>query len=383
MKFCGSLAIVALSMSAFAADIGIVEEIVAKVNGDIITRSELDRSRKQMEAELRQRGAAADALQKELADHEKQLLSDRIDQLLLVQKGKEMNINVDPEVSKYLAQIQVEAHIADPDKFAQYIHEQTGQPFEDYKNDIRNSMLTRRVVNQEVGSRINVPKAEVKKYYDEHKGEFVRQDTVFLRELLVSTDGKDPKGIAAAQKKATDLVARARKGEKFTELVRDNSDAASKAQGGELGGFKPGELDKQIEAIVFKQERGYVTDPIRVEKGFLILKVEEKYKAGQAAFEEVEPEVMEKLYMPRMQPAVREYLTRLRQEAFLEIKPGYVDIFAAPDKDTTWIDPAQLKPETVTKEEVANRKRKKRLLGVPVPGTTTGGGGKPGSSKSR
>jgi peptidyl-prolyl cis-trans isomerase SurA len=99
--------------------------------------------------------------------------------------------------------------------------------------------------------------------------------------------------------------------------------------------------------------------------------VEERFKAGQAPFEEVENEVMEKLYMPRMQPAVREYLTKLRQEAFLEIKPGYVDSDAAPGKNTAWTDPAQLKPETTTKEEVANRKRKKRVLGmVPIPGTT-------------
>ena len=117
--------------------------------------------------------------------------------------------------------------------------------------------------------------------------------------------------------------------------------------------------------------------------GFLILKVEEQHKAGQAEFEEVENEVMEKLYMPRMQPAVREYLTKLRQEAFLEIKPGYVDTDAAPGKDTRWQDPAQLKPETVTKEEVAEPGRKKRCLGLsrfPAPSEQSA---KPGSSKSK
>jgi parvulin-like peptidyl-prolyl isomerase len=336
-----------------------------------VTRSELDRSRTQIEAELRQKGVAGPELEKQLAERYKGVLSERIDQLLLVQKGKEMNVNVDPEVSKYMAQLQLESKLADQEKFQQWIREQTGQPYEDFKSDVRNGMLTRRVINQEVGSRINVPPAELRKYYEEHKKEFVRQEQVFLREILVSTDGKDAKGIAAAEVKAKALAARAKKGEKFGELARDNSDAATGKQMGELGAFKRGELDKKFEDIVFKEERGFVTDPIRVANGFLILKLEERFKEGQAPFEEVENEVQEKLYMPRMQPAVREYLTKLRQEAFLEIKPGYVDNDAAPGKVTTWTDPAQLKPETTTKEEVANRKRKKKVLGVvPIPGTS-------------
>ena len=112
--------------------------------------------------------------------------------------------------------------------------------------------------------------------------------------------------------------------------------------------------------------------------------MDDKHNEGQAEFEDVENEVMERLYMPRMEPAVRKYLTTLREQAFLEIKPGYEDAFAAAGKDTRWQDPAQLKPETVTKEEVQSKGRRKRLLGMmPIPGTSTTGGGKPGSSKSK
>jgi peptidyl-prolyl cis-trans isomerase SurA len=371
MKFCGICILLSLCTPLFAADIALVEEIIAKVNGDIVTRSEIERGRKQIEAELRQKGVAGPEFEKQLTDRAKSVLSERIDQLLLVQKGREMNINVDPEVSKYIAQLQLESKIADQEKFQAYVREQSGQPYEDFRNDIRNGILTRRVINQEVSGRLNIPRADVQKYYEEHKSEFIREEQVFLREILVSTEGKDAKGVAAAEAKAKTLSTRAKKGEKFGELARDNSDAATGKQMGELGAFKRGQLDKKIEEIVFKEDRGFVTDPIRIAAGYLILKVEERFKAGQAPFEEVENEVMEKLYMPRMQPAVREYLTKLRQEAFLEIKPGYVDSDAAPGKNTAWTDPAQLKPETTTKEEVANRKRKKRVLGmVPIPGTT-------------
>lgn len=386
MKLSSLALSVALCVPALAADTppSTVEEIIAKVNGDIITRSEMDRSRAQIEAQLRQRGANPVEIQREIEERSKHILRERIDQMLLAQKGREMSVNVDPEVSKYIADIQRQTGIADPEKFQDFVREQTGQSFEDYKADIKNGMLTQRVVRQEVGGRINIPRAELEKYYNEHKAEFMREDQVFLREIFLSTDGKSEAEVAAIEKKARDLVARARKGERFGDLARDNSDAGTAKEYGQLPPFKlgKGELLKQIEDLVVNQERGYVSDPIKLEKGLLIVRVDERHKAGQASFEEVENQVMEKLYMPRMEPAVREYLTKLRQEAFLEIKPGYEDTAAAPGKVTAWTDPAQLKPETVTREEVESQTRRRRLLWlVPIPGTKTATKGGTSSSK--
>jgi parvulin-like peptidyl-prolyl isomerase len=365
-----------------AAEIGLVEEIIAKVNGDIITRGELDRSRKQIEADLRERRMTGPQLQQAMDEASKHVLRDRIDQLLLQQKGKELNINLDAEVTKYIADLQRRANIADPEKFQQYVREQTGMTFEDFKSETKNGMMTQRVVRQEVASRINVKKEELRKYYDEHKAEFVREERIFLREILVSTEGKDDAAVAAAEKKAKDLAARAARGEKFPELAQANSDAVTAQSGGEMPGFKKGELRTDIEELVWDKPKGFVTPPVKVPNGFLILKVDEHQKAGQADFEEVENEIMDKVFTPRMQPAVREYLTKLREQAFLEIKPGYLDSGAAAGKDTTWTDPAQLKPETVTKEEVANQTRRRRLLWmVPIPGTSTTNKSKSSSSR--
>lgn len=371
MKFLRFLLVTGVvSVSAAAADAVLVDEIIAKVNGEIITRSELERTRRQMEGELKQHGATGAQLKQALEERERDLLRDRIDQMLLVQRAKQMDINVDAEVSKYLAEVQLRTKIAEPEKFHDFIRQQLGMPYEDYRSEIRNSMMTQRVIRQEVGDRIRPPRSDLEKYYNEHKDEFVREERIFLREILVSTEGKDAAGVAAAEKKAKDLVARARKGERFGELARDNSDAESAEQMGELPGWEKGQLDKELEAIVWDQERGYVTDPIHRPNGFLILRVEEHHKAGLAPFEEVENEIMEKLYMPLFQPRVREFLTRLRTEAFLEIREGYVDTSAAPGKDTSWSDPAELRPETVTKEEVLNQPRRKRLLWlIPIPGT--------------
>ena len=362
---------VVVSLAAPATEPVLVEEIIAKVNGDIITRSELDRDRKILETELKARGAQGVQLQQQVNERSADILRERIDGMLLVQKGKEMGISVESEVSRQLADMQLKSSITDTEKFQSWVREQTGMSFEDYKSEMRNYFLRQRVLRELVGRNITIPRADLEKYYKEHQNDFVREEQVFLRELFLSTEGKSDGEVPAIEKKAKDLVARARKGERFTDLVQKNSESQTKDQYGELGGFKRSDLDKQIVDLVWNQDRGYVTDPIRRGNGFLILRVDEKHKAGQASFEEVENEIMERLYMPKFQPGVRTLLTELRQDAFLEIKPGYQDTGAAPGKNTAWTDPAQLKPETVTKEEVANRARRRRLLGMlPIPGTS-------------
>lgn len=371
----GSCILLVLTGAAlYAADALIVEEIIAKVNGDIVTKTEVERGRRQIEADLRQQKLSGGQFDSAYKEREVNVLRDRIDELLLVQRGKELNISVDSEVSKQLADIQKNVKIADPEKFQQFVREQIGMPYEDYKSEMRNGMLRERVIRQEVGGQINVPRAEIQKYYEDHKEEFMREERIFLAEIFLSTQGKDANAAAAVEKKAKDLAARARKGEKFDELARDNSESQTAQNGGELGGWKRGELSKEVEAMVFDQERNFVTDPVKRPDGFLILKVIQKHQRGQATFEEVESEIQNRLFMPLFQPKIREYLTGLRQTAFLEIKPGWNDAGAAAGKDTTWKDPAQLKPETVTKEEVAARPRHKKLLWmVPIPGTKSGG----------
>lgn len=352
----------AVLAGAEASDVRIVEQIVAKVNGDIITRGELEKTRLTMEQEIKQQNVPAANREQLLKEREADALRDQIDQLLLVQKGKLLDINVEAEVTKEMADIQVQNKISDPDKFHQWVQEQAGMPYEDVRLQMKNRYLTQRVIRQEVGGKITIPKSELLKYYTDHKDEFIRKEEVFLREILISSVGKTPEQVAAAEKRAKDILARAKKGEKFPELARDTSDADSAKNFGEIGWYKKADLTPELQ-VLFTHDRGYITDVMRVPNGFLIFKLEEKHAAGLAPFEEVENEITEKLYVPRMQPKVREYLTRLRQDAFLEIRAGYVDSGAAPGKDTGWKDPAQLKPETTTKEEVAARKRK-RLLGI-------------------
>ncbi len=375
----------ALPMAA-AADIRVVEEIAAKVNGDIVTRGELDEQRRELEMFLRQeRHLAGIELTTAEQEQSKNFLRDKIDQLLMVQKAKDLNLSVDGEVAKRLAEMQVMAKITDPEKFHDFVRDNAGIPFEEYKQRMTNDFLVHRLIGQEIGARIAIPEPELRKYYDAHQADFVRKAQVFLSQILISTEGKTPEQAAAAEAKAKDVSARARKGEKFTDLVAAYSDDKETANsGGQLPPREKGMSLPQIEEFLFKEKKGSVSDPIKIPTGFVILRIDERYEAGQASFDEVKEQIQETLSAPQIETKVRTYLTKLRQEAFLEVKDGYVDTGAAPGKDTHWHDIAQLKPQTTTKEEVAaTHKRHKHVLFVPIPGTTATKGTTPNIDTSK
>lgn len=361
----------ALCTGTFAADVQVVDQIIAKVNGDIVAQDELERTAREMREELRVQGASGSQLEDELETRRKDILRERIDQLLLAQKAKELNINVDSQLTKFLTNVQRQSGLTDTEKFHDYVRQNAGISYEDYVAETKNQMLTREVISSEVARHINITDKEIQAYYDAHKNDFNREEKVYLSEILVSTQNKDAAGLTAAEKKAKLLADQASRGERFSDLARDNSDAATAKAGGVLGGYKKGDLAKDFEDAVWNLPKGGVSKPIKIAAGWEILKVDDHTKAGLETVEEAKPEIENVLYGPKMQPKVREYLTQLRKAAFLQIKPGYVDTGAAPGQDTKWADPVQLKPETVTKAEVEQKTRRKRLLGLPIPGTTT------------
>ena len=306
----------------------VVEEIIARVNNEIITRSELDKARAAAEEDARQEcsGKCTDQqLRAAIDDRQKHALRDLIDQSLLVQRGKDMGLNVEPDVIKQLDQIRQKNNLASMDDLEQAVSKQ-GLEWEDFKNNIRNGILTQRVISSEVGSHINIGKEEVSKYYEEHKKDFVRPEEVALREIEVSTEGKKDDELPALKKKAEEAVKRVKDGEDFAQIAKRYSDGATKNQGGYLGVYKRGELSKPLEDIVFKMKRNELTDVMDTKQGYLILQVLEHYDEGQQPLNKVENEIMERLYSERMQPALREYLKTLREQSYVVIKPGYQEI---------------------------------------------------------
>jgi len=306
----------------------VVEEIIARVNNEIITQSEYEKAKVAAADEAKQdcQGhCTPEQLQIAIEDRQKNALRDLIDQSLLVQRGKDMGLSVEPDVIKKLDQIRIQNNINSMEDLEKAVSAQ-GVNWEDFKNNIRNGVLTQRVISSEVGSHITIGHDEIEKYYNEHKSEFVRPEQVALRSIEINTEKKSPEEIVELKKKAEATLKRIKDGEDFGEMAKRFSDGSTAKQGGFLGIYKRGELSKELEDVVFKMRKNDITDVMDTKQGFLILQVLEHYDEGEQTLAKVEPEITDKLYTARMEPAMREYVKTLREQSYVVIKPGFQDM---------------------------------------------------------
>jgi peptidyl-prolyl cis-trans isomerase SurA len=318
----------------------VVEEIIVRINNSIISLSDLKRSQEQLAAELSKRDPNTPA---ENQPKEQDLLRDLIDSKLLAQKADELGINADTDVIKRLDDLRKQMHaesMEDLEKAAQA----QGVSFEEFKQNMKETILTQKVIQQEVGAHLSVTQQEIQDFYNQHKAEMEQPEQVRLSEILISTQapaakagsgGAEPSNdelVAQAKAKADAIYAQLQKGAKFPDVAKTNSAGPTAAQGGDLEYFKRGTLSKQLEDQVFALKPGQYTEPIRTNQGWVILKVTEHTSEGVPPLKEVEPQIQERLYMSKMQPALREYLTKLRENAYIDVKSPYVDSGASPNE---------------------------------------------------
>ncbi|MGC9222834.1 MAG: peptidyl-prolyl cis-trans isomerase [Terracidiphilus sp.] len=299
----------------------VVEDIIARVNDQIITKSDYDRAMDELDQEGRQHGESM----QQMSDARRDLLRNLIDQQLWLSKGKELGITGETDLIKRLDDIRKQYHL-DSIEALQQEAEKQGVSFEDFKANIRNQIITQDVMRQEVGAHINMTPGEVEHYYEAHKQDYTQPESVRLSEILVSTgNSDDPAKVAAAKAKAEDIEARLHAGGSFAQLARSFSNGPTAAEGGDLGQYQRGQLGKVIEDKVFVLKSGQYTDPILTRQGYIILRVDDHTPGGPQPFKNVEQDVEQAYYMSRMEPAIRSYLNRMRDEAFIQIRQGYTD----------------------------------------------------------
>ena len=281
----------------------VAEEIVARVNNDIITLTDYEKAEAALHHDVAEdcQACPADRVDAMYKDKQKDLLRDLIDQQLLVQRGKDEGISVETDVIKRLDDVRRQNNLASLDDLEKAV-ESEGLSWEDYKTQFRNGLLTQEVIHREMGSRIVIGHDEVKQYYDAHQKDFVRPEQVDLAEIFLDTQGKTPQEIEAIDQKADDYRNRILKGEEFSEIAKRYSEGSTKDKGGNLGTFERGQLSKQLEDVVFKMDKGQITEVIQTKTGYEILKVLEHFQAGLQPVEKVETEIMNKIYMQKMQP---------------------------------------------------------------------------------
>src|ERR1700704_5850415 len=161
----------------------VVEEIIARVNNEIVTRTEYVRSRDQLKQEVQQQDPSnAD---RAFAEKQRDVLRDLIDQQLLLQKGKDMGITGDTELVKRLDEMRKQMNLGTMEELEKAAEAQ-GASYEDFKQNLRNQIVTQRVIGQEVGSHLAMNKEDVKRFYEQHKAEMERPEQVRLSEILIA-----------------------------------------------------------------------------------------------------------------------------------------------------------------------------------------------------
>jgi peptidyl-prolyl cis-trans isomerase SurA len=353
---------------------------IVRVNNQIIDNADYERAERQLTAEAQQSNVTG----AELEQRRKDMLRDMIDQQLLLSRGKELDINADSEVIRRLDDIRKQNHLDSMEDLEKAVRE-SGVSVEDFKSNIKNSIITQEVVRDEVGRNLRLTAKDEQAYYDQHKQEFEQPEQVRLSEILVPTpDGATDEQIAQAKAKADDVVAKLKAGAKFEDMVKQYSGGPNPESGGDLGDFKRGALgSKALEDPTFVLKAGESTAPIRTRQGFVILKVTEHTAAGVPPLSAVEPQVQQAIYEQAIQPALRAYLTKLRENAYIDVAPGFVDSGASA-KETKPVyagaTPLPVKKKKVQKARLERGRTVTPTTAAATASSTTPGASQPGSA---
>ena len=331
-------AIILLVASGGLAQTKTVDEIIAWVNSDIILKSEYE-TRKALirndlaEAPPRGRGLQGAQLEQAFNDAQKTLLRDLIDETLLLQQAKDMSLNADLELIKTKEQLRQERHLESMEELEKAIVAQ-GFTLDEFNQNIKTRYLTQQVLQREVYGRVVITTEEMKKYYDANLKSFDRPAGIRVREISVYTENRGPAEIESQKKKIEEALAAVKKGDNFAEVASKYSESQTAQGGGDLGFFVKGELDKPLEDVASKLEKGQVTDIIPLRDGFMILKLDDKHEGGILPFELAQKDIQDVLFQQGVQPKIREFLTKLRGDGFVKVADGYTDLGSQSSKGT-------------------------------------------------
>jgi parvulin-like peptidyl-prolyl isomerase len=301
-----------------------IEQIVARVNNEVILKSDLDREMAVRASQMREEGLEGARLEQELELESKDVLRDLIDRSLLVQVAKEAGETADREVLLAMEELRVREKFKTMEELEREIAKQYGD-VEEFKNDIRSKHLTQRVIEHEVYGRIVITNEEMRKYYEANKEKFDRPAGIRLSEIVVLYDQRLPDQAASQRKKIEEAYALLKKGDAFEDVARKLSEVSSAANGGDFGFFGQGDLNEEIEKTVGNLAKGEYTEILTGTDAYIIYKVTDKHNGGILPMELAQQFIWQEMMSKQAPPKVREYLTRLRRDGFVEVKEGFVD----------------------------------------------------------
>ena len=310
-----------LSPPAWAQEPVLLDEIVARVNEEIITLSDLKKELRMLRSSLQQEIESPELLEQAFQRQKQYLLRTMIQNKMLVQKAEEYGIpdSVEPNVGRILEEMRAESGIPNMEVLDQYLRRQ-GSSLEDYRVSLKQRLIIDALLQQSVYSKITLLTPEIEAYYQENIDRYTEKAEVELKEILFLKEGADE---AQLRKKAQEALAQLQAGVSFEDLAKRFSDGPTASQGGGIGSFKQGSMAAAIEQVAFQLEEDAVSGIIETEYGLQIIKVVSQVNAREKSLEEVRSEISMQLYQRKAEPGLKKFVDELIEQSYLYVTPKY------------------------------------------------------------
>jgi peptidyl-prolyl cis-trans isomerase SurA len=301
----------------------VLDEIVAKVNTEIITLTDLNKSLDRLNASLMDEFPDPNARTRAFGERKVSVLMDMIYNKLMLQKAEEMGVGaeIDVDVAAFLEERRKEAGIPSLEVLDQYLRQQ-GSSLDQYREAIKEQMITSSLIQQFVYSKITLLTPEIEAFYNEHQDDFRLPSQVELAEILFLTEGKEREQV---RQKAEQALTELKNGEPCGQVAQKYSEGPTADQGVVIGSFNQGSMNETLEEVVFSIEVGSYSDIIENDYGFQIVKVLHRENAQVKPLEEVRPQIADALYRRKAQPEMKEFLESLVDESYIYIAPEYTE----------------------------------------------------------
>jgi parvulin-like peptidyl-prolyl isomerase len=314
--FCGNFAF------AQESEAKLVDEVIARVNASVIMRSAFDAESKRTLETLKQEGLKGEELEKKFNEFKPVILDELINTQLLAQRAKDLSINVEPQVNQQLLRLMKEQNCDTLDCLGQKLRD-VGYDLEELKRNMIDGFSRQAVINNEVYYRImrELTEKEQRELYEKNKQNFTEPAEVTLSRIFIAS-GKDPE---QALKRAQEIAQQCKGGD-FAAIARQYSEETLGKEGGKLGpAIKVDQLTPEIKALVEKIPAGTITDPVKLENGYYIFRIDDRKEEKLLPFEDekVKELIVRNLASQQADNEIEEYLAKLRDEAFIEIDPRY------------------------------------------------------------
>ena len=311
------LAVIVLTVicAAGIGNAGTVDRILAKINDEIITLSELKREMEPYRKEIMSKVPAAQQEQT-LKETEEQILNNLIESALIYQKAVELEYeaHVEEHVTSYIQQIMRDNNFRDTEEFEDALA-QEGQSLKSFRESIERQIITQALVNDFIESRISLLTPEIERYYQNNQANYTTPEEVTLSEIILDT----AKSVSEAESRADEIADRVRRGESFAALAGQYSKGTTAGKGGEIGTYVVDKLNAEIRKALVGVGEGEISAPQKSAEGLIIYRVDVRKPVTVQPLDEVRDAIKDILHQQKRIPEYERFITQLKEDAYIQI----------------------------------------------------------------